>query len=415
MSKIDVLIQQFSPKGVEYKHLWEITAWDKKFNAVDNYKQDKVIKYNYLLAADLKNLKAEYGNIKLLTTSNSDLWTTEELAGSRICEGEVVAIPWGGTASVQYYKGKFLTADNRLATSLDINVLDNKYLYYAMLNKTDILQSFYRGSGIKHPNMAKVLDLRIPVPPLQVQHAITSLLDSYSELEEALEVNLKSELDARKKQYEYYRDEFLSFDGDEKVEWKPLGSVGEFIRGKRFTKADYDENGIDAIHYGEIYTYYGTFADSVMSHVREELRPKLRFAKPGDVILTDVGETVEDVGKAVAWLGSKEVAIHDHSYAFRHTMNPKFVSYYMQTSKFRNDKAKYVARTKVKTLMMNGLAKVSIPVPSMAEQNRIVTLLDNFDTVVDNVSETLPAEISARRRQYEYFRGKLLAFPELVA
>src|SRR5690606_28565287 len=154
----------------------------------------------------------------------------------------------------------------------------------------------------------------------------------------------------------YYRDKLLSFEEDN-VSWKPLAEIGEFIRGKRFTKADYVDEGISVIHYGEIYTRYGTSTSHTLSQVRAEMAPSLRYAEPGDVVVTDVGETVEDVGKAVAWIGNEKVAIHDHCYAFRHSMNPKFVSYCMQTASFIAEKAKYVARTKVNTLLINGFAK----------------------------------------------------------
>jgi type I restriction enzyme S subunit len=209
----------------------------------------------------------------------------------------------------------------------------------------------------------------------------------------------------------------LSFP-DGGAEWKPLGEIGEFIRGKRFTKDDFVEDGIQVIHYGEIYTRYGVWADRVFSHVRSDMAGWLRYAEPGDVVVTDVGETVEDVGKAVAWLGHGKVAIHDHCYAFRHSMNPKFVSYCMQTASFIAEKAKYVARTKVNTLLINGFAKVSIPVPypndrdrSLAEQARIVAILDNFDTLTNSISEGLPREIELRQKQYEYYRDLLFSFP----
>lgn len=138
----------------------------------------------------------------------------------------------------------------------------------------------------------------------------------------------------------------------------------------------------------------------------------LRYAKPGDVVVTDVGETVEDVGKAVAWVGSEDVAIHDHCYAFRHSMNPKFVSYCMQTSSFIAEKAKYVARTKVNTLLIGGFSKIRIPVPSLEEQERIVAILDKFDALVNDIAIGLPAEIAARRQQYAYYRDRLLTFKE---
>ena len=138
----------------------------------------------------------------------------------------------------------------------------------------------------------------------------------------------------------------------------------------------------------------------------------LRYAKPGDVVITDVGETVEDVGKAVAWVGDEDVAIHDHCYAFRHSMNPKFIAYCMQTTSFIAEKAKYVARTKVNTLLINGFSKIRIPVPPVEEQERIVSILDKMDALVNDLSVGLPAEINARRRQYEYYRDHLLAFRE---
>lgn len=145
----------------------------------------------------------------------------------------------------------------------------------------------------------------------------------------------------------------------------------------------------------------------------------LRYAEPGDVVITDVGETVEDVGKAVAWLGNEKVAIHDHCYAFRHSMNPKYVSYCMQTAPFIAAKAKHIARTKVKTLLINGFSKVTIPVPypndrerSLAEQARVVAILDKFDTQTNSITEGLPREIELRQKQYEYYRDLLLSFPK---
>ncbi|MFT3874448.1 MAG: restriction endonuclease subunit S [Nocardioides sp.] len=194
-----------------------------------------------------------------------------------------------------------------------------------------------------------------------------------------------------------------------------MGELGQFIRGRRFTKADYADEGVPCIHYGEIYTHYGTAADEVISYLRPEIGAGLRYAEPGDVVLVDVGETVEDVAKAVAWLGVEPVAIHDHSYAFRHDLNPSYVSYVMQTDWFTRQKVKYVARTKVNTLLLEGFSKIAIPVPDRGEQDRIVAILDKFDALVNDLSAGLPAEIAARRRQYEFYRDRLLTFPEKAA
>jgi type I restriction enzyme S subunit len=192
-----------------------------------------------------------------------------------------------------------------------------------------------------------------------------------------------------------------------------LNEIGKFVRGRRFTKADYVESGINAIHYGEIYTQYGVWTDKVISQVRLDMASTLRYAQPGDVVITGIGETVDDVGKATAWIGDEEVAIHDDCYAFHHDMNPKFVSYCMQTTSFISKKAKYVARTKVKRLLLDGFSKIRIPVPPREEQDRIVAILDKFDTLTNSISEGLPHEIELRRKQYAHYRDKLLNFVEL--
>ena len=194
------------------------------------------------------------------------------------------------------------------------------------------------------------------------------------------------------------------------VEWALMGEVGEFFRGRRFTKNDVVPEGIGSIHYGEIYTRYGVSADTALSHIRPELAPSLRFAKTGDLVIAAVGETVEDVCKAVAWLGEDDVAIHDDCFAYRHSLNPKFVSYYFQTGRFHADKAQHVARAKVKRISGVSLAKLPIPVPPMKEQERIVAILDTFDALVTDQVIDLGAEIKARRQQYEHYRDRLLAF-----
>lgn len=199
---------------------------------------------------------------------------------------------------------------------------------------------------------------------------------------------------------------------DQGIQRSPMGELGEFFRGRRFVKSDIVPDGIPAIHYGEIYTDYGLSAVETVSQVREELRPTLRFARTGDVVIAGVGETVEDVGKAVAWLGDSEVAIHDDCFVFRSSMNPKFVAYYLQTAAFNAEKSKHVARAKVKRLSADGLRKLAIPVPPPAEQEHIVDILDKFDALMNDLRYWLPAEIKARGQQYAYYRDRLLTFKE---
>lgn len=289
-----------------------------------------------------------------------------------------------------------------------------KYIYHALLN-------FYQKTGNYKRHWSKAKETLIPIPcpddqekSLAIQGEIVRILDKFTELAS----KLIDELNQRKKQYNHYRDQLLSFEGED-IEWKTLGEIGEFIRGKRFTKADYVDEGIGAIHYGEIYTHYGVFAHKTLSQVRNDMAASLRYAEPNDVVIAGVSETIEDVGKAVAWLGEEKVAIHDDSYAFRHNMNPKFIAYAMQTDAFHAQKAKYVSSGKIKRLLIDGVKNVRLPVPypddptkSLEEQTRIVAILDKFDTLTTSISEGLPREIELREKQYAYYRDQLLSFPK---
>lgn len=185
MTKLEQLIEQLCPNGVEFVPLWSVTIWDKKFNSVDRNKQSMIISYPYLLASQLFSLEEEGGDVFLLSTGEQTGWTTINKAGKYLCKGEVVTIPWGKSRAVvdciKYYKGKFVTADNRIMTSNNTDALNNKYLYYWIMSMGKVIDTFYRGSGIKHPDMAKVLDMRIPLPPIEIQAEIVRILDNFTE------------------------------------------------------------------------------------------------------------------------------------------------------------------------------------------------------------------------------------------
>jgi type I restriction enzyme S subunit len=338
-------------------------------------------------------------------------------------DGDYVLIAEDGSASlenysVQYVIGKFW-ANNHVHVVRGKQGLNTKFLYH-YLRVVDFLP-YLPNKDRSKLTKGEMVKIKVPIPcpsnpkkSLEIQAKITCILDTFTELT----AKLITELAFRKKQYNYYRDQLLSFEGRE-MKLQALGDIGEFIRGKRFTKADYVEEGIRVIHYGEIYTRYGVWADQAFSMVRDDMAGSLRYAEPGDVVLAGVGETVEDVGKAVAWLGAQSVAIHDDSYAFRHSINPKYVSYAMQTASFNSQKIKHVSSGKVKRILIEGFKKeVRIPVPypddherSLAEQARIVAILDKFDTLINSISDGLPREIELRQKQYEYYRDLLLSFP----
>lgn len=365
----------------------------------------------------VKNQLDEAGNFAVYQNSMTPLGYYHESNAKAETPFVIVA---GAAGEIGYSNVNFWAADDVYFFPTE-SAVNNKYLYHFLLTKQHEISSQVRRASIPRLSIATINKLQIPIPcpknpekSLEIQAEIARILDAFTELT----AELTAELIARKKQYNYYRDQLLSFKGGD-VEWKPLGEIGEFIRGKRFTKADYVADGIRAIHYGEIYTHYGVFASHAISQVTNDLADSLRYALPGDVIIASVGETVDDVGKAVAWIGEERVAIHDDSYAFRHLMNPKYISYVLQTSSFISEKAKHVSRGKINRLLIDGIAKVRIPIPypsdperSMKEQNRIVGILDKFDALTHSMTEGLPREIELRQKQYEYYRDLLLNFPK---
>lgn len=188
----------------------------------------------------------------------------------------------------------------------------------------------------------------------------------------------------------------------EKVEWKTLGEVGTFVRGTSFQKKDFEEKGVGCIHYGEIYTRYSLFAEKTISYLNEEIANKARKAGYGDLIIATTSENDDDVCKSVAWLGSENIVVSNDACYYHHTLNPKYVAYFFRTDEFQRQKRTYITGTKVKRVNANDLAKITIPIPPLRVQSRIVEILDKFTQ--------LEAELEARNKQYDFYRNRLLDF-----
>jgi len=199
------------------------------------------------------------------------------------------------------------------------------------------------------------------------------------------------------------------------VEWKPLGEVGDFVRGKRFVKTDMVSEGVPCIHYGEMYTHYGISANNSKSFINESLAAKLRKANHGDVVIVAAGETVEDIGNGTAWLGKTDVVIHDACFSYKSKLEPTFVSYFLRTRQFKEQIKRHISSGKISAINADGLSKAVIPIPcpkkpekSLAIQAEIVRILDTFTTL----TAELTAELTDRKKQYNYYRDRLLTFEE---
>lgn len=157
-----------------------------------------------------------------------------------------------------------------------------------------------------------------------------------------------------------------------------LGQIGTFTRGRRFTKDDYVDTGIGCIHYAHVYTHFDTVATEPVAFLTEKMRPSLHFAQPGDLVVAGTSENVDEVCKAVAWMGEEAVAVHDDCFVFRHGLDPMFASYLFASAVFQQQKAKFASETKVVRVSASNLAKIVVPVPPPEEQSRIVDAVDEI-------------------------------------
>lgn len=173
----------------------------------------------------------------------------------------------------------------------------------------------------------------------------------------------------------------------EGVEFKALGDIADLVRGNGLPKSVFTESGIGCIHYGQIYTYYGVWTTETISFVAPETAAPLAKVDTGDIVITNTSENVEDVCKAVAWLGESQIVTGGHATVIKHQQDPKYLSYYFRTPEFFAQKKRHAAGTKVIDVSAKNLAKIRVPVPPLEVQREIVKVLDTF------------TKLEARRRQ----------------
>ena len=190
------------------------------------------------------------------------------------------------------------------------------------------------------------------------------------------------------------------------VEYAPLSSIGTIKRGNGLQKKDFVKSGVGCIHYGQIYTKFGAFAEKTLSFVNEELASHLLHIETGDLVIACTSENVEDVCKAVAWLGKETIVTGGHSCVLHHNQNPKYVAYFFQTESFQSQKRKYAYGTKVIDIKPDNIGKIVIPVPPLPVQEEIVRILDIFT----ELQAELQAELQKRKSQYSYYLDNLLSF-----
>ena len=194
------------------------------------------------------------------------------------------------------------------------------------------------------------------------------------------------------------------------VEYKKLGEIATIFRGGNFQKKDFLTEGVPCIHYGQIYTKYGLFADKTFTFISEERAKKQKMAQPNDIVMAVTSENIEDVCKCLAWLGDEPVAVSGHSAIIHHDQNAKYLVYYFHSQMFFAQKRKLAHGTKVIEVTPDALVDITLPIPPAEIQCEIVRILDNFTNLAAELAAELTAELTARKMQYSYYRDNLLSF-----
>ena len=356
--------------------------------------------------------------------------------------GKTCIVTAGAAGEIFYQDRDFWAADDVLVITTD-DIL-NKYLYYFLLNKQNLIKSKVRKASVPRLSRDDIEKIEVLLPPIKIQDKIVKILDRFQELLSDTKGLLPLEIEQRRKQYEYYREKLLTFDVEcssthstaqrqitneffellkeaakiadidinDKVEWKTLGEIGSFVNGSGMPKTMFDENGeIGAIHYGHIYTKYNMFVYNPIVKISNENSKKLKKVKTGNLVIAKTSENIEDIMKTVAYLGYDEAVAGGHSAIFSHNQNAKYLSYvfngYSELIKQKNKMARGV---KVIEISVTDMEKIKIPLPPLPVQEYIVSILDKFDALVNDLSQGLPKEIELRQKQYEYYREKLLNF-----
>ncbi|HHH8189135.1 TPA: restriction endonuclease subunit S [Neisseria meningitidis] len=421
-SKAKKLIEMIQTAPVEWKPLGEIAEVSAGNSAPQNSAFFENGIYPFCRTSDVGRVHHSI-NFYQIQDKLNDIG----IKGLRLFKKETILLPKSGASTLLNHR-VMLTIDSYVSSHLatiyrNEKIVLAKYLFY-FLSQFDVNELIPDKSypSLKVTEIAKI---KIPIPPLETQKKIVKILDKFTELEATLEATLEAELALRKRQYRYYRDFLLDFDNQigggiadgyqcrlKDVVWKTLGEVGTLIRGNGLQKKDFTEDGIPAIHYGQIYTQYGNQITETISFVSPELAEKLRKVDKGDVVITNTSENIEDVGKALLYLGERQAVTGGHATIFKpgKEIIGKFFVHFTQTEIFNKAKRKFAKGTKVIDVSATDMAKIKIPIPPLPEQEKIVAILDKFDTLTHSISEGLPHEIALRRKQYEYYREQLLAF-----
>ena len=377
MNKTEKLIKEFCPNKVEWNKLGEVC--EIKRGRVISKKYLEIHQGEYPVYSSQTRDNGKIGSINTYDFDGEYItWTTD-----------------GAYAGTTFYRnGKFsITNICGLIFPKDKNILNLKFVFYWL----QITTKKYVKDGSGNPKlMSNVMgNITIPIPSLETQEKIVKILDNFTKYV----TELQAELQARNKQYDYYRNILLSQEWIEKeegkeVEWKALEEVCKILNSKR--KPITRKNRIEGI-----YPYYG--ANGIKSFVKDYIFNEV-------LILMGEDGSVMDKNKnpVLHWIENQKIWVNNHAHVLgqlNKKYNLKYIYYFLSTI----DVSKIVKGLPPK-LNQSNLRKIQIPIPSLKTQQKIIDILDKFEALVNDIRQGLPREIELRQKQYEYYRKKFLSF-----
>ena len=386
MSKLNDLITKLCPGGVQYKKLDEVSEIKRG---------RRVVKKE--LSQDSNSGYPVYQNsLKPL--------------GYHTCSNEKAGTPFviaaGSAGEIGYSDVDYWGADDCYSIECDDNTVNGRYIYHVLLLKQGRIKSQVRRASIPRLSSTAIKHLEIPVPPIEIQHEVVRILDSFTELEAELE----AELAGRIEQYEYYRDHLLDKKNLEAMDGKPvetmkLGEVCNYVKNKVDIADILPEN----------YTSVENLIKNCGGRMNAISVPK--DGKCTDVMINDIllGNIRPNLRKA--WLATCAGGASNDVLVIRIKDGVNLNARYLYQIIAGNDFSCYNIRHMRGAKMPRGdkskILDYELPVPSLATQEHVVDILDRFDTLTTSLTEGIPAEIAMRREQYEYYRSRLLDFPRL--
>lgn len=398
MSKLDELIRELCPDGVIFEcigNLAECLAGATPKTAKPEYWTNGTIPW---MSSGEVNKKVVYDTDTKITQQGYDSCSTKMVPANTVVVALAGQGKTRGTVAITRIE---LCTNQSLCSIITVKRLLPDFLYHYLSGQYLKLRDISSGDGTRGGlNLKMIREFTVPVPPIEVQREIVRILDKFTELS----AELSAELSERKKQYEYYRHSLLAFGSD--IPRIALGDIGKVCMCKRIMKAQTSSTG--DVPFYKIGTF-GKEPDAFISQeLFEEYKQKYNYPKKGDILISAAGT----IGRTVVFDGEPSYFQDSNIVWLQHDgtiVTNKYLRYCYAMSPWHISTGGTIAR-----LYNDNITKAVIPVPPLEEQERIVTLLDRFDALCNDLSSGLPAEIEARRKQYEYYRDKLLTFKPLA-